>query len=234
MLASVLAIGFVFLINRNDLDMSVAVEAAVATFVTLGIVHSARVPWLLVQRISEKENSLSRVWGILGIFFFCAFLFCVLYAGAWFYTMQPKVVIEARIPDGRDKRIAELQAETAGLRVRIPDDRSLKTRSLQAADEFERFWKRQPKEPTCNQAGLTPAQQQEAIKPCADYYNKRTFLYQQALAPKIMAIVAEFKGKGASVMNIENCASTAFCGIPIAVQLRALSEQLTAQDDLKN
>ena len=132
------------------------------------------------------------------------------------------------------EELRQMKDQLLACQALVPGEKSLKLRALAAADEFEKFWKRQPKEPTCNQAGLTPAQQQDAIKPCAEYYNKRTFLYQQTLAPKIMAIVAEFKAKGANVMNIENCASNAFCGIPIAVQLRALSEQLDAHDNLRN
>jgi hypothetical protein len=136
--------------------------------------------------------------------------------------------------NGLTEQLRQSTQQLSECRALVPGEKSLKVRARVAADEFEKFWKHQPKQPTCNQTGLTPAQQQEAIKPCVAYYNKRTVLYQQTLAPKIMSIVAEFKGKGANVLNIENCATDAFCGIPIAVQLRALSEQLDAHDNLRN
>lgn len=80
---------------------------------------------------------------------------------------------------------------------------------------------------------MTPQQQQDSMKPCLEFLNKQQAQYQHLFAPKIMAIVAEFKAKGANVLNVENCAPTGFCGISIPVQLRALSEQLDAHDNLK-
>jgi hypothetical protein len=232
MLASALAIGFVFLINRSDLDLRVGIKAAIATFATLGILHSVRVPWLRLRRVASHETELPLIWGVLGALFLGALLSCVAYAALWFYTMQPPVVMKIG-PDGNNQRIAQLQASIEELRNKLPDERSLKLRSLEAADEFERFWRHLPKEPTCKQtSSMTPEEQRKAIEPCAEYFNKRTLLYQQTLGPKIMAIVAEFKGKGANVLNIENCAAVAYCGISVAVQLRALSIQLDARDNL--
>jgi hypothetical protein len=174
-------------------------------------------------------------FGIMGLVIMIIIASSITGVGMWWWIdREPRIAMPTADPGALRPTIEKQREEIAELKARVPDERSLKVRSLEAANEFEKFWRRQPKEPTCDQTGLTPEEQQKVIKPCADYFNKRTFLYQQTLAPKIMAIVAEFKAKGASVLNIENCAATAYCGLPVAVQLRALSEQLNAHDNLKN
>ncbi len=234
MLASALTIGYVFLINRNDLDFSVGGEACVATFVTLGIVHSFRIPWLLVRRLRDREGPLPFGWGVLGIVFFVAFLACVVYVAALRYTTLPTIIIEARLPDGRNRRIEELEAETDALRAKLPDDKSLKVRLIEAAEEYDQFWQKYPKGPMCTQTNtMTPEQQRKTIEPCTNYFLKRETDYQQLMAPKIMALVQEFKAKGGNVLNIENCAAAGYCGIPLVVQLKAFSLQLDTRDTLK-
>lgn len=199
------------------------------------IAHLTRIPHLLLTDREFAEKLKGRHWtfGVIGMFAGVAMILGLLAGGGWFYFhLQPRVVVGIG-PDGRDVRIANLELTNKALQGRVPDERSLKVRSLEAAQEFEEFWRKQPKEPVCNQAGLTPAQQQEAIKPCVEFFNKRTTLYQKVLAPKIMGIVAEFKLKGADVMTIESCAAMAYCGLPIVVQLKAFSAQLDAHDCLK-
>ncbi|MGA8214781.1 MAG: hypothetical protein WB799_14390 [Candidatus Sulfotelmatobacter sp.] len=200
-----------------------------------GIAHLGRIPHLLLTDRDFAEKVKGRPWkfAVIGVVAAAAMMLGLLAGMTWFYfRLQPKVVVGIG-PDGRDIRIANLEIENKALRSRVPDERSLKVRSLEGAHEFEEFWHKQPKEPVCNQAGLTPAQQQEAIKPCVEFFNKRTTLYQKVLAPKIMGIVAEFEQKGADVINIKNCAAIAYCGISVVVQLKALSAQLDAHDCLK-
>jgi cell division protein FtsB len=128
-----------------------------------------------------------------------------------------------------------LSTENENLKAQIPNQDSLKVRARKAADEYEQFWKTVPKSPVCTQTNtMTPEEQRKAIEPCTIWWNKRTVDYQRLLGPRIMEIVEEFKAKGVDVMNIENCASNGFCGIPLSVQLRAFSLRLDAQDHLKH
>jgi hypothetical protein len=158
-----------------------------------------------------------------------------LWTCAWFYTMQPKVHVDARLPDGRDKRISELESDNAALRSELPAENSLKMQLLQAADEFDEVWRRPPKEPTCIQnSTMTPDEQRKAIEPCSTWSLKRETEYQQTVAPIIMGLIQQFKSKGGNVTNIENCAPGGFCGVGgVSLQLRAFSRQLDAQDRLK-
>jgi hypothetical protein len=193
--------------------------------------HASRIPWILCQKLDESDH-LNPVWGVVGIIFLGGAFALFTYTAAWFYTMQPKVAL-IMIPDGKDKRITELETEANLLRAKIPDEKTLKVRSWEAAYEYEQFWRKQPKSPVCTQTNkMTPEEQRKAIEPCTNWWNKRAADYQRLLAPRIMEIVEEFKAKGVDVLNIENCASTGFCGIPLSVQLKAFSLRLDAQDHL--
>jgi len=221
----------VYLINRNSIDLRTALLATAYALSLFVLWHASRIPWILYPKLDEADQ-LSSVWGIVGIIFLGGAVALLAYTGAWFYTMQPKVAL-IMTPDGRDERITELENEANGLRAKIPDERSLKVRSLEVANEYEQFWRSQRKSPVCIQKNtMTPEEQRKAMEPCAIWWNKRTAEYQQLLAPRIMEIVEEFKAKGVNVLNIENCASTGFCGIPLSVQLRSFSLRLDAQDHL--
>jgi hypothetical protein len=230
-LASAILFLCVYLINRSGVDFKTALLATAYMLSLFVLWHALRVPWILYQKLDEADH-LKPVWGIVGVIFLGGAFTLLTYTAAWFFTMQPKVAL-TMIPDGRDQRITELETTNNLLRAKIPDETSLKVRSLEAADEYERFWRTQPKSPACNQTStMTPEEQRKAIEPCNIWWNKRTADYQRLLAPRIMEIVAEFKAKGVDVLNIENCASMGFCGIPLSVQLRAFSLRLDAQDHL--
>jgi hypothetical protein len=235
MLGSALTAVFVFLINRNEIDFRVIVEAVIATFITLCLLHSARVPWLLAQRMAAAKEPLHFAWGVLGIFFFATFMFAIVYIGAWFYTMQPKVAIEACLPDGRDKRIVELENEATALNAKIPGEKSLKVRLLKAANDYEELWRKPPKEPICTQKNtMTPEEQRKVLAPCVAWMNTRDMQYQRFLAPEIIELIRIAKGKGADVsQDLEQCAPTGACGQnPLPLRLRALSHSLNAHDEV--
>jgi hypothetical protein len=215
----------------------IALAANVIWLSLFAVAHIGRIPYLLQAKPGIIDEAKSNHWkfGVVGILSVLAMIGGFGVGATWLYLHLEQRVTIGIGPDGRNKRIVELETENKELRSRLPDERSLKVRSLAAADEFEQFWRKQPKEPVCKQTPtMTPEEQRRVIQPCTDYFNKRTVLYQQVLAPKIMAIVQEFKTKGANVINLENCAALAFCGISITVQLRALSEQLNGQDSLRN
>ena len=81
---------------------------------------------------------------------------------------------------------------------------------------------------------MTPEQQQAAIAPCISHDRKVIEQYQQRFAPIILAMVEEFRAKGVNVQDIEHCAPEGlYCGLSMAVQLRAMSNQLNEHDARK-
>ncbi len=198
--------------------------------------HLVRTP-VLFHREEVEAKALASHWifGIIGIVVAVLIASTLVGVGWWLYSENERPTALPSVDPGALRPTIEKQREEiAALKARVPDERSLKVRSLEAADEFEKFWKRQPKAPTCTQtAGMTPEQQQKVLMPCVEYYNRRTAEYQQVLAPRIIAIVEGFRSKGVNVKDIENCVQTAFCGLPISVQLRAFSERLDAQDNVR-
>jgi uncharacterized SAM-binding protein YcdF (DUF218 family) len=230
---------FVVSLMFRQVDSVTALEIALLSLVgwlcIFAFGHLIHTPVVLLDgRAQSKARSQHWGFGILGVLILAIIAASITAVGMWWWIDRaPKIAIPDADQGALRPLIESQKQQIAGLKARIPDERSLKVRSLEAADDFGKFWKRQPKEPVCNQTGLTPEQQQKAIQPCVEFFNKRTLLYQQVLAPRVMAIVAEFKAKGANVSNIENCAAMAYCGIPMVVQLKALSEQLDAHDNLK-
>jgi hypothetical protein len=118
----------------------------------------------------------------------------------------------------------------------IPKEASLKNRLLQAANEYERFFRRRAKhQPTCDQTStMSPEEQRAVLEPCNKYAFELMAEYQQRFAPNIMAMVEECRAKGINVRDIENCAPQGwYCGIGISVQLRAFAARLDANDNVK-
>jgi len=133
---------------------------------------------------------------------------------------------------------AELQEEkqkNAALSEKVPSETSLKSRALRAANEYERFFQRRAKHaPSCIQTSkMSPEEQRAILEPCNKYALETMDEYAQRFAPNIMAMVEEFRAKGMSVRDIENCAPQGWCGIAMSVQLRAFSARLEAKDNVK-
>jgi len=80
---------------------------------------------------------------------------------------------------------------------------------------------------------MLPEEQRTAIEPCAKYSMDTMNEYSERFAPEIMAMVEEFRGKGISVRDIENCAPQGWCAIAISVQLSAFAARLDAKDNVK-
>jgi hypothetical protein len=134
-----------------------------------------------------------------------------------------------------DAALKDENNKNALLSEKIPSEASLKIRATQAADEMERFFRSRARhEPTCTQTGkMTPEEQRAVIAPCAKYTGETWDQYAIRFAPKVIAMVEEFRGKGINVKDIETCAAQGFCGIAISVQLRAFAAQLDAKDNVK-
>jgi len=148
-------------------------------------------------------------------------------------TMQLNVTNDA--VRRREIELASVKQEVDDLRNKVPSEGSLKSRALDAASEYERFFRERAKHaPTCTQtSGMSPEEQRATLEPCTKYYFETMGEYQQRFAPNVMAIVEEFRAKGVNVRDIENCAPQGFCGITISVQLRAFASRLDAKDNIK-
>jgi hypothetical protein len=213
--------------------LEIAVLALVGWLCVFALGHVAHTPVILCDNNAHaKARSQHWGFGVLGLVILIIVASSVTAFGMWLWIdREPKIAMPTADPGALGVTIEKQRREIADLTARVPDERSLKVRSWEAADEFEHFWQRQPRQPVCKQTpAMTPQEQQKAIEPCAKYFQQRTMDYQRLLAPRIMEIVEEFKAKGIDVMNIQNCATEGFCGIPLSVQLRAFSLRLNAQD----
>jgi len=131
--------------------------------------------------------------------------------------------------------LGEEKQKNAALIDKIPKETSLKIQALQAANQLERFFQRRAKhQPSCTQTStMTPEEQRAAIEPCTKYNFETMIEYSERFAPQIMAMVEQFRAKGMSVRDIENCVPQGWCGIAISVQLRAFAARLDAKDNVK-
>ena len=115
MLASLLVIGFIFLVNHAAIDLRTGLLASGYTLGTYSLWHLLRTPWLLQKRLGSSEGDLHPGWGIVGMIFGLGSVVLWLYTAAWFYTIQPPVTIPIRLPDSRDAQIIELQQKVLEL-----------------------------------------------------------------------------------------------------------------------
>lgn len=201
--------------------------------------HSLHTPFLIHQS-KETERSARKlhwIYGVIGVFVPLAIVAGFVSLGLWAYATRqmpsaPPLKIPSSDAGAKDAEMLQLQQRIKEL---TPDEKSLKIRLLNMADAIEVFGReRQKHYPTCTQTSqMTPEQQRTAMMPCAKYSNESEGIYAEKFASHVLEMIAEFKAKGGDVYNIEGCAASAACGISIPVQLRAFSEQLTVQDELK-
>jgi|SRR5579862_1301820 len=231
---------FVVSVVFKQVDALTAFEIAIVALVlwlsVFAVGHLIHAPVLLHDN-NHHMMAREQKWGfgVFGIFVMGLIVASVTAIATYIWVDRTPTITMATADPGALRPIIEVQKQKiAALTARVPDERSLKVRATQLAIEYQEYWKKQPRGPTCHQdSKMTPQQQGDAMKPCMEFMNEQSFKYQQLYAPKVMSIIAEFKAKGANVLNIENCASTGFCGIDVSVQLKALSEQLDAHDNLK-
>lgn len=203
----------------------IAVIALVGWLSVFAIGHLIHTP-VLLHDDSHNARAQKQNWGfgVLGIVILMVVVSSItaLVVYVW-VDRTPVVAVPTADPGALRQIIEEQKSQIASLKARVPDERSLKLRSLQMANDYEQYWKKQPKGPNCQpKPGMTPEQQQEVAKPCVEFFNKQEVQYQQILAPQIMAMVAEFKAKGANVVNIENCAAMGFCHLVVCSTQGAL------------
>jgi hypothetical protein len=225
----------------KQVDALAALEIAVLSLIgwlsAFAVIHIIRAPLLLHHSENHASaRSESWVFGLLGAVMLTVIIGSVAGIGMWWWTdREPKFIFPIPDASALQAEIEQRNREIAALKAQVPIEDSLKVRSLKAADEYEQWWRRQSKSPDCNQTStMTPEEQRKAIEPCAAWFSQRQADYQRLLAPRIMEIVQEFKAKGVDDLNIENCAASGFCGIPLSVQLRSFSLRLDGQDHLKH
>lgn len=213
----------------------------------LGIVNYWVSPWIdakLHRETAVKNRKITGSLIVTGTTWLLLFGISVVHTA---YAEHVKLVLEnqslAKVNWQFENRInalaAELQQEkqrNAVLSEQVPSDTSLKVRALQAANEYERFFRKRARhQPACAQTStMTPEEQRAIMEPCNKYMFETMAEYDQRLAPEVMALVEIFRSKGMNVKDIENCAPHAsWCGITVSVQLRAFAARLDAKDNVK-
>jgi hypothetical protein len=208
MLASILTVTFMFLINRNSLDLRTAIQASAATLITIGVLHSFRVPWLLVKRINAKEKPLAGGWGILGIVFFVAFIVCVVYVAAWFYTMQPTVTLPPIPFNKKSADVMALQQCHDKLALLSTPERSdsLRRRTIKLVNDLNLFWSRRP---APQQQVQNPSTDEERARNVAwdRYWREVNVAYSNRdFNGKVLEIVRQYKNEGIPTGFLEQSA----------------------------
>ena len=133
------------------------------------------------------------------------------------------------------EQLRQARQDLSECQGQVPAEKSVKIRLLQAASEYEKLWRKPPKEPICTQTNtMTPEEQRKVIAPCVAWMNARDTEYQRFLAPEIIELIRVAKGKGADVsQDLEQCAPTGACGQnPLPLRLRALSKSLNSRDEV--
>ena len=204
MLASVITSGFIYLINRKGVDVRAALLAAAYTLALFMVWHLLRVPWLVLKR---KENEgLRWWWGLIGACFAAAIAVLIVGTAAWFYTMQPTVNL-CGLPDGRDVRIAQLEARLEALNQPEPSN-SLRRRTSALSQELQNYLEeRQANSPPvayANSSNPNLSDEQKAkIATYAKYQDETLRYYHSHFMDRLAAVVQEYKAKGVDVRFFE-------------------------------
>lgn len=249
LMASVLAVLFIFLIDRASIALKTGLIATAYTLGTLAVLHLIRTPWL-IQRKSMQETHLHWRWGILGTFFALGVAVLWLYTAAWFYTMQPKIVMVNRTPDERDAKILMLRTQLANRGTPERPD-SLRRRTLKLADEVQKYLIQRATDPNKPPVAVPDSripnpteQQKEAIKKYQAYQQATYDYYFGHYRDLMVGIVKEYESKGVNTGWLEStlrqrppyfptdgsaAAGTAYDEL---YQFRELAYHVDADDDL--
>ncbi len=240
--ASLVTVLFYYAINRNDFDLRRGVQATVYTLVAFVIWHATRTPWLLYKR--ERTEHLAWGWGIAGSVFALGTLSLTAYGALWFYTMQPKVDL-TKIPDGRDKRVVELEVQVKALAPFQEPENSLRRQTIRLANELYLFWSARPVPP---QPVSNPSTEEEKKRNAAwdKYWREATVAYDRRdYKDRIVGIIRQYKLKGIPTGFLEPAAenhqfgASAFSvsGSPVCFQdevcqFRELAYHIDARDQM--
>ena len=196
MLGSALTLVYIFLINRDAIDLRTGIIASFYVLLTLATLHTLRVPWLLFKRVRVKENPLSRWWGALGILFFFTFATIIAYTAAWYYTMQPKVELHTA-PGTEHRRVVELEAKIKRLEpFREPQD-SLRHKTIKLVNDLNLFWSQRPAPQQQPVQNPTTDEERERNAAWGRYWQKAKVDYTAGdFSERILGIVRDYKAKG--------------------------------------
>jgi len=235
MLASALTVLFIFLIDQNTINLRTAIVASICTLVVIGILHSFRIPWLVLKRMQTKEAPLGAGWGILGITFFSAFIGIIGYGAAWFYTMQPKVIIPPipfTIKSVDVVALEQCKSQLTHLTSPEPND-SLRRRTLKLADEYFQFVRKRYDNhpPYGNTNDKEPSEETKKMLAVDKQYDQETAdQYNRLYRDRFVGIIREYQHKGVPVSWLEASAQNGnlMWILPGGSWEGSLSDQLTA------
>lgn len=210
-LFSVVLLGFVYLINRDPLDLRTMVLGTAYSLAVFALWHSIRVPW----KLYSESRSLNWGWGLVGIGVVLGTLTLAVWTAAWFYTMQPRVALARAAPDRKDQRLMELQEQLVS--VNTPESKtSLRRRTLLLADEIydyvqDREMRRQAGNirsvnPPANGVQLSDADQL-AMRRYQDFQKETERYYEERLLPQVNHILDEYQDRHVDIGNLRSDAT---------------------------
>ena len=204
-LISLVAIMFVYLINRNEVDVKTAMLAISYTLALFVPFHIFRVSWILFKK--NKGETLPESWGVIGIVFGLGALLLAVWTAAWFYTMQPTVRL-FRAPDSRDVTIVQLQAQMDAFKEHESPD-SLRRRTMKVADEvydyLEKRERNHPPRAYPNSSEPNPSEERrKMIQQCLNYDQQTLDYHFNHFRDRMVGIVREYNARGVRTGFLEN------------------------------
>jgi hypothetical protein len=204
--ASAITILFYYASDRSDFDLRRGLRATFYTLAVFVIWHAIGIPWLLYKK--ERVEHLTWPWGVFG--FVCALgtLLLVVYGALWFYTMQPKVNL-SKIPDGRDRRIVELETQVKALTPFQEPEDSLRRRTISLSNDLDHYieerWANRPEPAYPDPKEPNPSEERKkAIQRTAKWDQETLNHYNDHFKDKWIGIVKEYEGKGVKVGTLVN------------------------------
>jgi hypothetical protein len=127
-----------------------------------------------------------------------------LWTFAWFYTMQPKVIIEARLPDGRDKKIELLEQQIRNLAPFHEPKNSLRRKTVRLAAEIDKFWNNQPPPPGGPPNNPTTEEEKKRTEVWLQYWRDARAAYDShSFQEKVAELIGAYQAKQIPVGNLE-------------------------------
>jgi hypothetical protein len=230
-LASAITLFCVYLLNRSSIDLWTGSKATAYTVGAFVLWHTIRVPWILHEKIDEAEH-LNPSWGLLGLLFLAGTFLLLAYTAAWFYTVQPKVVLDIA-PSAERKRLLDLNAEVNGLQPFKESTNSLRRRTIRLAAQLDTFWSEVPPPPGGPPSNPVTDEDKKRVEAWDKYWRDIRARYDShSFREKILEIVKQFQSKGVPTGYLEPSARDRMIGGPYFPGLEFSPAQVLCQSEI--
>jgi hypothetical protein len=206
-LASAIFSLFLYLINRNSVDVKTALLATGYTVSAFVLWHTLRVPWILYQKLDEAEH-LNPIWGFVGVAFLTGTCALIVFAAAWFWELQPRVDL-TKVPDGRDVRIVQLESRVTALTPEPELQGSLRRRTIKLANDIDHYveerWAIRPPVNFADFQNQHPTDDQKKTMQIWAKWNQESHDYfRDHYKDQWVRIVKEYDSKGVKIGTLIN------------------------------